>query len=312
MLEILQKMPYTNNTIKKGAFSMNINDKKKGYLEEDFKIFHLRDKNSVEFEYHHHDFNKIVILIEGNLTYHVEGRTYKLKPWDILFVNKNEIHKPVIDSNKYYERVVIWLDPNFSHKYSDIHTNLLTCFNISIDNKNNLLRLSNNSLNNFKNILQQLLNSLNDNNFGCDLLKTLIFLQFIIFINRMALENVGDISNQDITFNSTIQNVIEYINNNLQEDLNIDSIASEFFISKYYLMRKFKRETGNTIHNYILQKRLIMAKGLISKGYPLGDVSALCGFNDYSSFVRSFKKIYLVPPSKYNPINHFEHSIPDN
>lgn len=292
---------------------MIISDQKKGYLEEDFKIFHIRDKKNIEFEYHHHDFNKIVILVEGNLTYHVEGRTYKLKPWDILFVNKDEIHKPVIDPTKYYERIVIWLKPNFSDKYSiDNNTDLLTCFNISINNKHNLLRLTNNSLNNLKNLLQQLLNSLNDNKFGNNLLKTSIFLQFIIFINRMTIENAGDISNQDITFDTTIQNVIDYINNNLQEDLNIDNIASTFFISKYYLMRKFKNETGSTIHNYILQKRLIMAKGLILQGYPLGDISTLCGFNDYSSFVRSFKKVYLVPPSKYNPFNDFEHSISDN
>lgn len=291
---------------------MSIGEQKKGYLKEDFKIFHLRDKKNIEFEYHHHDFNKIVILIEGDLTYHVEGRTYRLRPWDILFVSKNQIHKPVINPSKYYERIVIWLNPDFSDKYSNNDTDLLTFFNISTDNKHNLLRLSNNSLNNLKNILQQLLNSLNDNKFGNDLLKISIFLQFIIFINRMTIENISDTSNQDITFDSTIQNVIDYINNNLQEDLNIDNIASTFFISKYYLMRKFKSETGSTIHNYILQKRLIMAKGLISQGYPLGDISTLCGFNDYSSFVRSFKKIYSVPPSKYNPLNDFEHSIWDN
>ena len=291
---------------------MKIDEQKKGYLEEDFKIFHLRDKKDIEFGYHHHDFNKIVILIEGDLTYHVEGRTYRLRPWDILFVSKNEIHKPVINSNKYYERIVIWLKPDFSDKYSDNNTDLLTCFNISINNKHNLLRLSNNYLNNLKNLLQQLLNTLNDSKFGNNLLRNSIFLQFIIFINRMTIENIGDTSNQDISFDSTIQNVIDYINNNLQDDLNIDNIASRFFISKYYLMRKFKSETGSTIHNYILQKRLIMAKGLILEGYPLGDISALCGFNDYSSFVRSFKKVYLVPPSKYNPFNDFEHSISDN
>ena len=49
---------------------------KVGYLNDNFKIFHIRDKKDIKFEYHHHDFSKIVILIDGDLTYYIEGKAY--------------------------------------------------------------------------------------------------------------------------------------------------------------------------------------------------------------------------------------------
>ena len=72
---------------------MNKENKKIGYLDDNFKIFHIRDKKDITFEYHHHDFSKIVILIDGNVNYFVEGKCYNLKPWDILFVDKDEIQR---------------------------------------------------------------------------------------------------------------------------------------------------------------------------------------------------------------------------
>ena len=67
-------------------------------------------------------------------------------------------------------------------------------------------------------------------------------------------------------------------------------------------MRKFKDNTGMTLHNYILQKRLLYARDLIQKGTPIIKASMDCGFNDYSSFLRAFKKHFNCSP-KYFFVN---------
>lgn len=283
-----------------------------GYLNDNFKIFHIRDKKDIKFEYHHHDFSKIVILIDGDLTYYIEGKAYILKPWDILFINKNEIHKPVVNPDKYYERIVIWLNPDFMAKYAQGNNDLLKCFEIAIKNNYNLLRLNMKSIEIIKNIIQDIQSCDNSNEFGSEILKESLFVQLMVLMNRLFLNSDKNRDMEDIQYDKTIEGVLNYINSNLENDLSIDTIASKFFISKYYLMRKFKSQIGSSIHNYIIQKRLILAKSLISEGLTMSNVCSKCGFNDYSSFVRAFKKVYGVSPSNYNPtIHNFENPISD-
>ena len=285
---------------------------KVGYLNDNFKIFHIRDNKDIKFEYHHHDFSKIVILIDGDLTYYIEGKAYILKPWDILFVNKNEIHKPVVNPNKYYERIVIWLNPDFMAKYAQGNNDLLKCFEVAIKNNYNLLRLNMKSIEIIKNLIQDIQNCNNSNEFGSEILKESLFVQLMVLMNRLFLNSDKNRDIEDIQYDKTIDGVLNYINSNLENDLSIDTIASEFFISKYYLMRKFKNQIGSSIHNYVVQKRLILARSLISDGLSMSSVCSRCGFNDYSSFVRAFKKVYGVSPSNYNPtIHNFENPISD-
>ena len=79
---------------------------KTGYLNEQFRLFHLKDQTRKEFSYHYHDFHKVVIFISGKAAYHIEGKAYQLKPWDILLVNRHAIHRPEIDPSVPYERFI--------------------------------------------------------------------------------------------------------------------------------------------------------------------------------------------------------------
>jgi AraC-like DNA-binding protein len=282
---------------------------KRGYLNEDFRFFHLKDKKSEEHTFHYHDFNKIVIFISGNVTYVIEGKYYKLRPWDILFVGSNELHKPIIDSNEYYERIIIWVNSNFLVNNSIDDSDLSTCFELAIKENIKLFRFSADNLNVVKDTLFSLEKEIRDRNFGGKILQNSIFVQLIVYLNRFILRVQTKKDDKDIQYDERIVNILSYINENLDSDLSIDNIASRFYMNRYYLMHHFKNQTGYTLHNYILQKRIAKAAALIKKGLQITYVSDQCGFKDYSSFVRAFKKSFgLSPKQYYKAIEDMQHS----
>ena len=270
---------------------------KRGILSQEIKVFHIKDQIVNEFEYHYHDFNKIIIFIKGNVTYMIEGKAYKLKPWDLLMIGSGQIHKPIIDPTEEYERFIIWFDPSMVSKHSRDHTNLLMCFDLAARRQINLLRISDEPLVKVKNIVRELIEAESEPAFGHDILKSALLLQLLVILNRAFVLEEAD--TQDILFDKNITEILTYINQHLSEDLSISSLASRCFLSKYHLMRKFKSYTGYTLHQYILQKRLYMAKSMLSKGETMTSISQRAGFNDYSTFVRAFKKEFGLSPRDY-------------
>jgi len=272
---------------------------KRGYLHCDFEFFHLKDKKNMEFEFHYHDFNKIIIFMSGKVTYLIEGKAYKLKPWDILFVSSNEVHRPIISPDEPYERIVIWVNSKFLEMHNYGGDNLLACFELALKQKMNLMRLDSESMKIVKNNLHLLGEAVRDNAFGCHILKNSLFLQLIIYLNRLRLGNEILKEDNDIEYDERIGRILEYINENLGENLSLENIAAKFYMNKYYLMHRFKRVTGCTIHGYINQKRILYAAGLIMKGRQITEIYEECGFGDYSSFIRAFKKIFELSPKQY-------------
>ncbi|MHC6178690.1 AraC family transcriptional regulator [Clostridium sp. JNZ X4-2] len=271
---------------------------KKGYLNNDFRIFHLRDKISLNFQFHYHDFNKIVIFISGDVTYLIEGSSYKLKPWDILLISSNDIHKALINPDEVYERMILWINPDFLISRNN-KCNLLSCFELASKQHFNLLRLESSHLNIMKNLLFAMETALDNKELGYKVLTDSLFMQFMVYTNRLFLSQKDIKELSDIKCDENITNILNYINENLKENLTLDNISSKFYMSKYYLMHKFKEQTGYTIHSYILQKRLIMSNLLIKKGKSITDACLESGFNDYSNFLRAFKKMFRLSPREY-------------
>lgn len=239
------------------------------------------------------------MLISGKITYIIEGKSYKLKPGDIVLVNNKELHKPVIDSGEVYERIVVWIDANFISGLCTDNTDLTMCFESSSKKMYNLLRPGVESLAFLKSIFSKLEKANNNQGFGNNVLKHVYLTELIVFLNRAYQDTCEEEIEQDIEYNPKISNIIKYINSNLHEDLPLEMLSTQFYISKYHLLREFKKNTGYTIHQYIQKKRLIIARLLLKENTRVTEVSMRCGFGDYSNFIRSFKKEYGISPKKF-------------
>lgn len=267
------------------------NLEKTGYLKEDFRLFHINDQTKKDFSYHYHDFHKIIVFISGKVTYHIEGKAYHLNPWDILLVDQYAIHKPEIDASVPYERFILWIR-------SDMEQEALTeCFQKANDRSFNLVRLKPQLQEKLKELLYELDEALGGAEFGRDILSKALFQEFMVYLNRIFLEKKYILDKKSYTCDSQVESLLKYINQNLDKDLSIEALAQKFFLSKYYLMRKFKEETGYTIHNYIVSKRILYARSLIAQGMPVTKAAVKSGFGDYTAFVRAYKRELGTTPS---------------
>lgn len=290
---------------------------KRGYLEEDFKIFYLEDLVSKEIEYHYHDFDKILVFFKGNIEYTIEGKAYTLIPNDIVLVPQGDSHKvePLLDvsldkqkstltqdkgkKGAEYIRLVIYLSPQFLTQYEEKGMSLRDCFLRVKDKYSHVVRLQSKNEKTLFDLAKQLRQSvlLKDTEMLGSLYQRTLLQQFLIFLNReMKKESVHFVDTSRC--NKKVVDIIQYINNHLADEISIDSLAEKFYISKYHMMRQFKAETGYTVGSYMNQKRLLMARELLKQGEPVTKVYLDTGFNDYSTFIRAYKNLFGEIPSK--------------
>ncbi len=268
---------------------------KRGYLNSDFKMFHLTDQISTEFEFHYHEFHKITIFISGNVQYFIEGKTYSLEPYDIVLVNRNDIHRVQVDSSVPYERIIVYISPGFMEAYRTDHYDLSYCFEKAKKEHSNVLRIHALEKSSLFKVTNRLERSFSDTEYAGDLYRQILFLEFMIHLNRAALKNKAEFLDASL-YNPKIVNLIQYINQHLTDSLTMDDLSARVYLSKYYMMRLFKAETGYTIGNYITYRRLLLARSLILKGIPITQACLSSGFQDYSTFSRAYKAEFQEPP----------------
>lgn len=274
----------------------NISALNKGYLLENFRLFHLRDQRAQTVEPHYHEFDKAVVFFSGDVDYIVEGITYRLQPGDLLFVRHHDIHRPVIRPDSVYERAVFWIKPGFLEENSTDGQSLETCFNLASERRACLYRPSPDARSRIKRLIGELESSLKEESFGSALLSNTYFLQLLVEFNRCVLNESPQVP-QDM--DPKMDEVIRYINTNLDGELTVDGLAAMCYLSRYYFMRRFKEATGYTVHSYIQQKRLTAAAELLDDGMTITETAARVGFAEYSSFLRAFKKVFHMTPSEY-------------
>lgn len=247
-----------------------------------------------EVELHIHNYLEIYLFISGDVQFFIDAQSIILQKGDLMVIRNDQIHGPNPLTLDNYERYIIHLPRELIANLSNDETDLLACFS---GEGQSVLNLPTSDLLE----LIQLMNKMEAIHktacYGEEILTNSLLSQMLVFINRQ-FQNRQQVYLKN-NLSKKIQEVVQYIQDNITQELTLTTLEDEFQLTRYYLNRMFKKEVGSTIYQYILLSRISLAKRLLETNRSVTDVCYSCGFNDYSNFIRAFKKITGLAPKQY-------------
>ena len=247
-----------------------------------FGIVHDYDEkpNNIFFPLHNHDdIYEIVLLLNGDCEFQVEGNNYKLYPHDIFFTRPFELHHITHLSGKPYERIILYLKSEYFRQnncaeFLDIFQNReLGHGNLIIHDIAERFLID---------CMKRILNYCNQNAYN---VANKIVYEFLYLINCCK-----NSTNHSYTNNKHVRDIIVYINDHLSENVTLDTLSENFFITKHHMCKIFKSATGYTINQYINYKRILLVQELYKSGRSLIQASMDAGFNSYANFYKAYVK----------------------
>lgn len=246
-----------------------------------------------QFFAHDHNEMELYFLVEGNVEFHVNNVTYHPLPGDIVITRPGELHYVHTEENKVYKRYNIRFSSELLNER--LNSRLLLPFTKRPSGSHNLYSSSELPSDFIQTCLDRMfLHHSNDNkaraiSFLIPILQEL----FDVWCTKDIL--------QETPHHMLLAEIIAYINQHLWDLQNPEQISEEFHLSQAQMYRIFREYTGTTIWNYVRTKRLISAQILIQNGELPASASVKCGFEDYSTFFRAYKRHFGHSPSEDSP-----------
>lgn len=260
----------------------------------DFDI--RQKKENMEFQHSHINY-EIFFFIEGECDHIIEGRRYKLKPFDIVLLNKYQLHKTnyLKSVNK---RLIIEFDINF---LSSSFNRQLDWILSTFDQDVSIFRFNDKVREDIYKDINELYYYIYKNDPARDLMLSNTLLRFLHNIKKSDYKN----EYENIHFNKDsimykMQEISIYIHHHYQENLTLTNLSNIFFISKPYLSHKFKEYCHFSLTDYVQHIRIKEAQKLLTEtNLKIIDISALCGFGSISQFNRVFIKNCGLSPREF-------------
>lgn len=258
--------------------------------------------DSCNVDIHLHSAYEIFMATTNNVRYHIEGRTYDLQRGDIIITNNSEIHRPTVTDSSPYGRKFILFNPSSFLSYIHYQYPLFDAFTQrKKGHANHLCPLKKDQIE-VEALLDKLYlihpekdgkSRLASYVYALELFLKIDTIYKYCYVNSLVQREEG-------TIDIRIQKVLDDLNENFCSVFDLEVLAKKHYMDKYYMSHLFKSETGFTIMEYIQSRRMLYAKSLIASGtFSFEEVSEKCGYNDYSNFYKTFKKLIRMSPRDY-------------
>lgn len=263
----------------------------------DYEIYYYSSIPDTPVAEHTHDYYEFYFFLEGNIDLCIDGDPVHVCPGDLFVLPPGVRHNPVfLDSVTPYRRFVLWISDDYASRLTQASTDYSYLCHLSATQ--HIYRFPNDILS-FNEIQSELFNIISEvkgNRFGKDAKVSLLINNLILTLNRLVYERRSPLVTQS---KEKLSNIIsDFVTLHLDEDLSLERLENEFFVSKYHIEHIFKEDFGLSLHKYIQIKRLYACREAIKTGKPIQEVYIRYGFNDYSVFFKAFKKEFGMSPKE--------------
>ena len=262
----------------------------KQILEHGIQIQKIHNKTELKSENHSHFYYELVYARSGNFTYFIEDGMVPVYERNIIFVNKNTMHKAFLSGTPYMYFLV-----RFTEDFLD------ACFLDDIKNlfKNRKISLPQEDFVTYDLLFSKMYNEYKNQKKNWNIL---VKYQLSELITMLAREK-NTAAPVDTKLPSFTEDICKYVNNRINEGdfsaLNLEKIAEAFYLNPYYLSKKFKKHFGIGLKEYINACKITHAKRLMETCGSITEVAYSSGFEDSNYFSTLFKKHENMTPSEY-------------
>ena len=268
---------------------------------EGWNIYYADDPQLPDIHLHMHNYVEVIYFPDTQLEYLIESKIYRLAAGDILFIPSGFFHRPYsILEQASYGRVVLSMSCEFLHSIRRAGLELDKCLSSIAQEQHFLLPCTSPENKFIRLILQQMVLVSREDFPGSDFLMESFCAQIVLY--TLHASRSIRLSDGRTSKNQLVRTALDYISAHICQSITLESIAGSLFVSKYHLAHAFKNHMGISIHQYIILKRIELAKSLIQQGKPMHLVCLESGFHNYSNFFKAFKAVTGVSPSDYGSL----------
>ena len=256
-------------------------------------LYRAESAQGISTRAHVHDDYEIFRVSDGDFHCAIESTEYRLYTGDIIFILPGERHITSSRADGTYAYQLLRLNREYlTKKFPDV----LDTIDNKPPGKRNYIPASLASKYAIDIIFSQLHEYAVSGKGEAELMLRLCSLVLVTKISEILKY---EYSSDELRLKKNIKKITDYINENITAPINLDRIANYLYLDKSYVCRLFKRETGLTINTYINMSRIAIAKQLITEGTLPRDAYTRCGYNDYSTFYRAFRRHAGVSPEEF-------------